>query len=161
MKARKPEAPAPRNGAPISKYMTASPHSIGADQTLEKAHEMMRKHRIRHLPVLAGSRLMGIVSQRDLYLIETLKDVDPSSVKVEEAMTQDVYRVEPDTPLDDVARAMVARKLGCAVVMEGAKVVGVFTTTDALYALVRGLEPRARPARRPPAAKASRSARAR
>lgn len=157
MKSRTTKAPARRKGAPISKYMTVSPHSIGADQTLEKAHEMMRKYRIRHLPVLAGSRLLGLVSQRDLYLIETLKDVDPNSVKVEEAMTQDVYRVEPDTPLDDVARAMVARKLGCAVVMEGAKVVGVFTTTDALYALVRGPEPRARPARRPGASSRGKS----
>jgi acetoin utilization protein AcuB len=116
----------------ISDRMTKTPHLIGAEQSLHSAHDVMRKHEIRHLPVLHGGKLIGLVSLRDLHLVETLRDVDPDTVRVEEAMTQDVYTVTPKTPLKEVVREMRERKLGSAIVIEGTKVVGVFTTVDAL-----------------------------
>jgi acetoin utilization protein AcuB len=120
----------------VYKYMTPSPHSIGRDQPLARAHELMRKHRIRHLPVLDGGVFVGLVSQRDLHFIETLRDVDPEAVLVEEAMSPDPYFVAPDTPLREAALQMAEHKYGAAVVVEGTTVVGVFTAVDALRALV-------------------------
>ena len=114
----------------IRKFMTTSPHSIGRDQTLATAHKMMREHSFRHLPVLEGGKLVGLVSARDLHLIETLRDVDPEEVTVEDAMSTDVYAVSPDAPLDEVVREMASRKLGCAVILQNGHVVGVFTTVD-------------------------------
>jgi acetoin utilization protein AcuB len=99
----------------------------------------MRRQRIRHLPVLHGGKLVGLVSLRDLHLVETLPDVDPKLVSVEDAMSQDVYSVRPDASLRDVVREMARRKLGSAVVMSGRKVVGMFTTVDALRVLARTL----------------------
>ncbi len=122
--------------------MTEAPHSIGADQTLETAHEMMRAHRIRHLPVLRAGKLVGLVSQRDLYLVETLQDVDPRTVRVDEAMSQNAHCVAPTAPLARVAATMAEKKYGAVVVMEGGDVVGVFTTIDAMRALVTVLEGR-------------------
>jgi acetoin utilization protein AcuB len=90
---------------------------------------------VRHLPVLDGGKLAGILSQRDLFFVETLRDVDPAKVPVEDAMTRDVYVVPPERPLGEVAAMMVERKYGCAVVVRGAKVVGIFTTNDALRVL--------------------------
>ncbi len=119
----------------IRDYMTDSPHTIGSEQPLTKAHELMRDHNIRHLPVLHGGQLAGMVTLRDLHLVETLKDVDPSMVKVEEAMTTEPYVVAPSALLKDVALEMAERKLGSAIVVDGKKVVGVFTTVDALRAL--------------------------
>ena len=119
----------------IESYMTPSPQSIGYDQTLSQAHEIMRDHGIRHLPVLRGGELVGILSQRDLAVLESLADVDPEKVGVEEAMTAEVFSVAPDTPLEGVAREMADRKLGSAVVMEKNRIVGVFTTVDGLRAL--------------------------
>jgi acetoin utilization protein AcuB len=119
----------------VQRYMTASPVSIGLKQSLAHAHHVMREHRIRHLPVLDGGVLVGLVSQRDLHLIETLKDVEVHTVSVEEAMTSEVYAVAPDAPLDQVAEAMATRKLGSVVVMSGAHVVGIFTNVDACRAL--------------------------
>lgn len=119
----------------ISQRMTKTPHLIGAEQSLRTAHELMQKHGIRHLPVLHGGKLIGLVSQRDLHLVESLRDVDPESVRVEEAMTQDVYAVEPKTALKEVVIEMAQRKLGSAVVVQGSTVVGVFTTVDALECL--------------------------
>src|SRR5262249_17780332 len=115
--------------------MTPSPHSIGCDQTLEIAHALMRRHNIRHLPVLDGGKLAGVVSQRDLYFVEAMPGTDPRTGTVGDAMSQETYCVRPETPVDEVAIDMAQHKYGCAVVMDGAKVVGVFTTTDALNAL--------------------------
>lgn len=120
---------------PVRKYMTTSPHSIGREQSLATAHKMMREGDYRHLPVLEAGRLVGLVTLRDLHLIETLRDVDPEKVTVEDAMTTDVYAVSPDAPLDEVAAEMAERKYGCTIVMQNAHVVGVFTTVDACKAL--------------------------
>jgi acetoin utilization protein AcuB len=121
----------------IGNHMTPSPHSIGSEQTLTAAHDLMREHAIRHLPVLHGGKLVGLVSLRDLHLVETLKDVDPTQVTIDEAMTTEVYTVAPDTPLADVVRVMLETKLGSAVVVDGTRVAGVFTTTNALKALLQ------------------------
>lgn len=123
----------------IRDYMTESPHTIGSEQTLAMAHALMREHSIRHLPVLHGGQLAGMVTVRDLHLVETLKDVEPDAVRVEEAMTPDPYVVAPSALLRDVAGEMAERKLGSAIVVEGKKVVGVFTTVDALRALVEAI----------------------
>ncbi len=121
---------------PISKLMTRAPHTIGREQTMATAHDLMRKHHIRHLPVLDGGRLVGVVSLGDLRLAATFGDVDPAKVTVEEAMSAEPYTVGPDTPVADVAAEMAERRYGCAVIVEDRAVVGVFTTIDALRALV-------------------------
>ena len=119
----------------IRDVMTESPHTIGKAQTLDKASHVMREQGIRHLPVLDGGELLGILSNRDVYLIETLQDVDPERVTVEEAMSAEPYAVAPDAPLRDVVAEMAEHKYGAAVVMEGRKVIGIFTTIDALRVL--------------------------
>jgi acetoin utilization protein AcuB len=121
--------------ATIRKYMTQNPYTIGQEQPLSVAHEVMRQHNVRHLPVLEGGKLVGVVSQRDLHLIETLRDVDPAKTTIDEAMTADVYVTGPDAPLDEVASHMAEHKYGSAIVVDRGKVIGLFTTVDALAAL--------------------------
>ena len=119
----------------IQQYMTKMPHSIGVDQKLSTAHAKMREHSIRHLPVLSGGRLVGMITDRDLHRVETLPDVDPTKVTIEDAMTPDVHAVSPETPLEDVVEAMAQHKYGSTVVMVDAHVVGIFTTVDACRVL--------------------------
>lgn len=119
----------------VRAFMTPSPHTIGVDQSLSTAHEMMRRHQIRHLPVLQGGRLVGIVTERDLQVVEGLAGVDPGKVTVEQAMTPTPYTITPDTSLEWVALEMAEHKYGSTVVIENGRVVGVFTTVDALRAL--------------------------
>ncbi|MFT3926607.1 MAG: CBS domain-containing protein [Myxococcales bacterium] len=126
----------------IEKYMTTSPHTIGVDQPLSQAHGVLREHRIRHLPVLRGGKLAGVLSERDLALIETLREVDPRKVVVEEAMNAEVYAVSPKASLDEVVRDMAARRYGCAVVVDNLKVVGIFTAVDACRAFAELLQQR-------------------
>lgn len=128
----------------ISEFMTKAPHSIGRDQPLSRAHAMMREHHVRHLPVLHGGHLVGMITERDLGLVESLKDVDPSKVSVEEGMSSVVYAVSPATPLANVVRDMANHKYGSAVVMEKDKVVGIFTTVDLCRVLLRFLDTSAR-----------------
>src|SRR5262245_61557021 len=123
----------------IDKFMTGMPHSIGPDQTLSAAHDIMRHHGIRHLPVLDRGRLVGILSERDLHLVETLDDVDPAQVTVEEAMTPEPYTVGPRAHLRSVARVMAEHKHGSAVVVKSGHVIGIFTTVDAMRALAQVL----------------------
>jgi acetoin utilization protein AcuB len=119
----------------IERFMTKAPHTIGSDQTLTTAHRMMRRFRIRHLPVLTHGNLVGILSQRDLHFIETLSGVDPDQVMVDEAMTEEIFTITPETSVETAATEMADHKFGCAVVMDAGHVVGVFTTIDALRAL--------------------------
>src|SRR5262245_8811848 len=122
--------------------MTTQPHTIGSDQSIAKAAEFMSEYRIRHLPVLRGGRLLGVLSDRDIKLIESFRDVDASKTSVEEAMTELPYTVDPETPLDEVARTMAEKKFGSAVVMQNYKVVGIFTTVDVCQALAELLQTR-------------------
>jgi acetoin utilization protein AcuB len=126
----------------IQKFMTTSPHTIGEDQPMALAHRMMREHHVRHLPVLRGAKIVGVVSDRDLNVLETLKDVDPRNVLVSEAMSQDPYLVSPDAGLDEVVATMANNKYGSAVVTQHDKVVGIFTTVDACRAFSELLQTR-------------------
>ena len=126
----------------VQKYMTTSPHTIGDDQPMALAHRMMREHHIRHLPVLRGAKIVGLVSDRDLNTVETLKDVDPKKVLVNEAMSQDPYLVSPEASLDEVVSTMASKKYGSAVVIQHERVVGIFTTVDACRAFADLLQTR-------------------
>lgn len=119
----------------VREFMTLAPRVVSSTGTLADAHRLMRERGIRHLPVVDAGRLVGVVSQRDLYLLETLRGVDTETELVAEAMTPAPYAVPPAAPLDEVALAMAEHKLGSAVVVDGGAVVGLFTTVDALRAL--------------------------
>lgn len=116
----------------VGDVMTPQPVTIGREQTLETAHAMMRQHKLRHLPVLEHGQLVGVVTQRDLYFIETIAGVDVEHDPIDDAMSTEAYAVAPTTPIEEVTQEMADRRLGCAVVVEHERVIGIFTRTDAL-----------------------------
>jgi acetoin utilization protein AcuB len=119
----------------IKDVMTPHPVTIGRDQTLAVAHEMMREHLVRHLPVLEHGQLVGMLSQRDLYFLESVAGVDLAKDRVDDGMSLDTFAVGPDESLEHVASVMAERRLGSAVVIERERVIGIFTATDALRVL--------------------------
>ena len=119
----------------IQEVMTSQPVTIGRTETLATAHELMRENDVRHLPVLEHGELVGVVTQRDLYLLETIAGVDLREDRVDDAMSNDAYAVPPDASLDQVTAEMATQRYGCAVVIERGRVIGIFTTTDALRIL--------------------------
>jgi acetoin utilization protein AcuB len=118
----------------IQKYMTPMPHTIGLDQPIQKALDLMREHRIRHLPVQEGGRLVGILSDRDIKLAASFAGQE--TLTCEDVMTPDPYTVLPEADLQAVASEMAEHKYGCAIIHQpNGKVTGIFTEVDALRVL--------------------------
>ena len=123
-----------KNMPTVSKYMTPMPHTIGGETSIKKAKELMREFRIRHLPVLMGGVVVGILSDRDIKLVSAF--AGSAEVSVEDVMTPDPYVVHPDSALDQVALNMAEHKYGCALVQQqNGKLVGILTDNDALRVL--------------------------
>ena len=120
----------------VGDHMTVTPVRISLDADLEQAVKLMHEHGIRHLPVMDGDDLTGVVTDRDMSMIESLLPDEWEQICVAEAMTPEPFTVPPDAPLWEVAKHLAREKFGCAVVTdERGQVVGVFTTTDALRVL--------------------------
>jgi acetoin utilization protein AcuB len=118
----------------VAKYMSVGPHTIDREQSLAAAKQLMHKTHVRHLPVLHGGKLVGVISERELDMIGALPG--SKQLSVEDAMVPDVYVTPEDAPLEVVAADMARLKVGSAVVVKGEDVVGVFTAVDGLRALV-------------------------
>jgi acetoin utilization protein AcuB len=130
----------------IQKFMTPMPQTIGRDISIEIALTMMRHHRIRHLPVQDGGKLVGILTDRDLKVATAF--ADSHQLTVEEVMTPDPYTTTPEASLDQVVFEMAEHKYGCAIIQqENGKVVGIFTAVDGLRVLGETLGSFYRPAR--------------
>ncbi|HEX7481290.1 MAG TPA: CBS domain-containing protein [Polyangiales bacterium] len=123
----------------VGAFMTPTPHVIGFDQTLAEAARIMGENAVRHLPVLRDDRIVGVLSDRDIAIVESLGATHPDAIRVAEAMTPVPYCVPPDMRLDRVVQSMCTNKYGCAIVIDDATqtVLGVFTVTDALRLLDR------------------------
>ncbi len=126
----------------VGQHMTRDVVAIHAHESLLAAHDLMRSYRVRHLPVIDRGELVGIISLRDLILVEGLPGVDQRRVTVADAMTHHPYVVSPEADLGEVVRELSARRLGSAIVVEKGAVAGIFTTVDALRAFSRFLDER-------------------
>jgi acetoin utilization protein AcuB len=128
----------------VGRYMTRGPHTIGREQPLAVARQAMRQNKVRHLPVLHGGELVGVLSDRELEMLEAMPG--SSQLTVEDAMVPDTYVTGEDAPLAKVATELARLKLGSAIVVKGSEVVGMFTAVDALRALADALGAESRPA---------------
>jgi acetoin utilization protein AcuB len=118
--------------------MTVTPRTIEANQPIVAARRIMKEYGVRHLPVVDDrGRLVGVVSERDIHVAQA---ASADRIAVEEIMTPKPYAVAPNLLLQQVVRNMAAKKLGSAVIMDHGRVLGVFTTTDALDVLADALE---------------------
>jgi acetoin utilization protein AcuB len=120
--------------------MTVQPWTIERDASLRDAHTLMQSHQIRHLPVLEDGRLVGVVTDRDLLLLEVTARVDVDTTHVDRAMTERPFIVTGDTALDEVVAIMSERKYGSVIVMGREGVEGIFTAVDACRVLSEVLQ---------------------
>jgi len=141
--------------------------TVEADDPASVARATMRRHRIRHLVVVEGERLVGIVSERDLGGTRGAASRRDRSVR--DLMTVDPVSASPATTLRQAANLMRGRTIGCLLVVDDGRLAGIVTTTDLLDQLGRGatrptIGIERPPLRRPPGSglvrgtKASRSA---
>ena len=119
----------------IEAVMHPFPHTVGADQSLQIARDLMSEHEVRHLPVQKAGKLIGVISDRDINFALAVDKTEAEDEHVEDAFTEEPYVVEPTEPVYRVARRMAADHIGCALVAKGESVVGIFTTVDACRTL--------------------------
>ena len=134
----------------VADVMTRRPVTVSPRATVAAAVSAMRRGRFRHLPVVAGPELVGVVSDRDL-------EVSPGApVEVAEAlgdrpvaefMSSQPITVWPDEPVEVAARLLVDHAIGCLPVVAGEELVGILTESDMFAVLLRllgGGEPSSR-----------------
>jgi len=124
----------------VGERMTRHPITVREDEKVEDALNLMRKKKVRRLPVLdAKGKLVGIVSEKDLLYASpspatTLSVYEMhyllSKLEVKEVMTRDVITVTEFAPIEEAARVMVDSKIGGLPVMRGDTLVGIITETD-------------------------------
>ncbi len=129
----------------VGEIMVTGPVTLECNDVLDVADDIMTLGRIRHLPVLEEGRVVGVLSQRDLFhsaLVRLLgfqpreqKDL-MRTVRVREVMTKPVITISPEAPVKEAARLMMEKKIGCLPVVDGEKFVGVITETDILRYVV-------------------------
>ncbi len=123
--------------------------TLEAGERLDLADSLMRLGRIRHMPVLEGGKLVGILSQRDLFraAISTALHLRPAAerewlakIPVREVMTTPVITATPDTTVRAAVQLMLEHKIGCLPVVEQGQLVGLVSETDLLRYLARLLD---------------------
>ena len=124
----------------VKERMTRQPILASADLPISEALNLMKKERIRRLPVVdKNGHLVGIVSDKDLLHASPSPATSLSvwevtyllgKIKLEDVMTKKVITVMEDTPLEDAARIMADNKIGGLPVVKNSTVVGIITETD-------------------------------
>ncbi len=133
----------------VRNFMKRDPITVKKDDSFRYALKLIRKEGIKHLPVLEGKKVVGIVTDRDLrqaapspattleihelnYLLERLK--------IEAIMTKKVITVAPESRLLDAAKLLIAHKIGCLPVVEQDELLGIITEGDILRAYIEQQE---------------------
>jgi acetoin utilization protein AcuB len=125
----------------VRDWMTKQPATVAPDSSIGAALARMRSAEVRHLLVVEADRLVGIVSHRDWRRVQAAEmPAGWESQAVARIMTEDPVIVAPETPVTVAARVLLERKIGCLPVRDGEAIVGIFTTSDALDALLSALE---------------------
>jgi CBS domain-containing protein len=139
----------------VDDLMSTEVVTMSRNETLDLVDQIMTLGRIRHLPVLDDDgKLCGVVSQRDLFrgaLATALgygrvgQDRLLRSLAVKEVMSTEVVTTSRETPLEDAAKLMFERKLGCLPVVSGGELVGILTESDFVRAFARRADQGASP----------------
>ncbi|TDQ39428.1 CBS domain-containing protein [Thiopseudomonas denitrificans] len=124
---------------PVEEFTTPDPVSIEETMALDELLRLMSDEGFRHLPVMRGGELAGIISDRDVRLFAGMPAAERAGLTAADIMTEDLLTIDASTPLDEAALQMSANKVSSLIVREGDEFLGIFTATDALNALVEVL----------------------
>lgn len=119
----------------VDEYTTPCLYNTQVGDSIYKAFDLMHENGVRHLPVLKGDKVVGIISDRDLSVLGKIESLD--DILVDNVMTPDPCTIFENTPLVDAAYTMSSKKIGSVLVNDmNGKFLGIFTSTDALNALI-------------------------
>ncbi len=131
---------------PISQIMTRKVVTITTKDDLVSAEELFKKHRIRHIPVVQGDTILGMLSYTDLMRISFADAIDEDEFEVdtmvynmfsiEQVMVKDVVSVPPTATVKEVAQFLALKEFHALPVVDEGKLVGIVTTTDLIRYLI-------------------------
>ena len=125
----------------VEDVMTRDVVTLGPDETLRDAIDLLRRERIRHLPVVDGQKLLGIVTDRDVKRATPsvlagvgADDYDNSlqTIKVAQLMTREPITVPGHSPLKNAVEIFINKKVGALPVVDDGRLVGILTDIDIL-----------------------------
>ncbi len=124
--------------APVEEYTTPNPLTAPETATVDELTQILKDNGVRHLPITnaKGDKIVGVVSDRDLRVVAGLDFTERNMVRAMDIMAPNPVTVSSDSPLDEVALQMSEKKIGSVIVNEGDQLLGIFTVTDALNALI-------------------------
>ncbi len=127
----------------VGRRMTRNVITVSPEDTLTSAAELMKEHRVHHLPVVAGEEFAGIVTDTDirnftLGLTSTDREggIDARETKVGEIMTREPVTVGPWDTVEDALLILHRRRFGALPVVEGRRLVGIISKTDVLAGFI-------------------------
>jgi acetoin utilization protein AcuB len=116
--------------------MQAKVQTVSPRESAAVAFERMRRAKIRHLVVQDGKKVVGVLSDRDVAGMGSLRQVET----VEDVMSSPALTGSPDLTLRQAANLLRGRTMGCLPILEDGKIVGIVTTTDLLEMIGAGIE---------------------
>ena len=119
----------------VRDVMKQDPVTVDERDDVSLALQIMLWNDYRHLPVMRGEHLMGVLSERDVLASRRVQEPEAFGRMVGDAMTSPAATASPDEDLEDAAARMAHRRIGCLPVLDGDRLVGILTVTDALRAL--------------------------
>ena len=120
----------------VDEYTSPIDSSVEHDKSINDCHTLIQQKGYRHLPVTKDNSVVGVISQRDINLFVNF-NTESIVLNAEDIMHSDPYIVSYDTPIETVVFALSDKKIGSALIMDSSgKVSGIFTTTDAMNALI-------------------------
>lgn len=131
---------------PVSVIMTKNVITLNNEDNLETAERLFKKHRIRHIPVVSGENIIGMLSYTDLLRISFADAVDDDEEYVEtmvynmftigQVMAKSLISVSSTATVQDVAEILSDREFHAIPVVDDGKLVGIVTTTDLINYLL-------------------------
>ena len=132
----------------VANLMSRHVETLSPDEDLDLADMIMRLEKLRHLPVVAEGRVVGVLSERDLLRAQasSLKALSRKEqraenlqIKVREAMTKNTVTIAASATALEAAEIMRERRFGCLPVVDGETLVGIITESDLLEHVIRVL----------------------
>lgn len=124
----------------VKDIMNTEVKTIGPQETVQRAAEIMKEFRIGSLIVIKETKLMGIVTERDILDGVVAEGRSPGEVKVSEVMTRDVIMVSPEMEVEEAVELMMDKRIKKLPVIFGNKLIGIVTATDIITAEPRMLK---------------------